>query len=144
MKVMIVGCGRVGWRLASDFTDRGHEVSVIDIRPSSFRRLPENFPGKTILGTGIDEDVLRSGNIQDADVFIAVTEEDNTNIMSAQIARNIFHVDRVILRIYDPVRAEIYRGLGLTVVCPTTTVAGLIEEEVLFANGSESHARSRS
>lgn len=142
MKVMIVGCGRVGWRLASDFTDRGHDVSVIDIKPSSFRRLPDDFPGKTILGTGIDEDVLRSGNIMDADVFIAVTEEDNTNIMSAQIARNVFGVSRVILRIYDPVRAEIYRGLGLNVVCPTTTVAGAIEEEVLFAGGGEANGRS--
>lgn len=142
MKVMIVGCGRVGWRLASDFTDRGHQVSVIDIKPSAFRRLPEDFPGKTILGTGIDEDVLRSGDIDEADVFIAVTEEDNTNIMSAQIARNVFGVSRVILRIYDPVRAAIYRGLGLTVVCPTTTVAGIIEEEVLFPDGSEPNGRT--
>lgn len=131
MKILIVGCGRVGWRLAADFHNQGHDVSVVDTKPSAFRRLPEEFPGKVILGTGIDEDVLRAGGIETADVFIAVTDDDNTNIMTAQIAKVVYGVPRVVARIYDPVRADIYRGLGLKVVCPTTTVAGLIEEEVL-------------
>lgn len=131
MKILIVGCGRVGWRLASDFTKGGHQVSVVDNKPGAFRRLPERFPGQIVLGTGIDEDILRSGGIADADVFVAVTNDDNTNIMAAQIAKYVYKVPRVVIRIYDPVRAEIYRGLGLTVICPTTTVAGLIEDEVV-------------
>lgn len=131
MKILIVGCGRVGWRLASDFTKQGHDVAVVDNKSQAFRRLPERFPGQIILGTGIDEDILRSGGIEDADVFVAATDDDNTNIMAAQIANQVYHVPRVVVRIYDPVRAEIFRGLGLTVVCPTTTVAEQIEEHVL-------------
>lgn len=131
MKILIVGCGRVGWRLAYDFTKQGHQVSVVDSNTRAFRRLPEKFPGRVVLGTGIDEDILRSGGIASADVFVAVTDDDNTNIMAAQIARKVYNVPKVVARIYDPVRAEIYRGLGLTVICPTTTVAGLIEREVL-------------
>jgi trk system potassium uptake protein TrkA len=80
---------------------------------------------------GIDEDVLRTAGVEQANVFVAVTQDDNTNIMSAQIAREVFGIDRVILRIYDQARAAVYRQLGLTVICPTTTVAGMIEEEVL-------------
>lgn len=136
MRIVIVGCGRVGWRLASDFTAQGHDVVVVDIKPHAFRQLPEEFPGRVIVGTGIDEDVLRSAGIEHADVFVAVTNDDNTNIMAAQIAQKIYHVPRVVLRVYDPVRAEIFRELGLTVVCPTTTVAGLIEEQVLAGAAS--------
>jgi len=136
MRILIVGCGRVGWRLASDFTTRGHDVVVVDIKPHAFRQLPEEFPGRVIVGTGIDEDVLRSAGIELADVFVAVTDDDNTNIMAAQIAQKIYHVPRVVLRVYDPVRAEIFRELGLTVVCPTTTVASLIEEQVLAGAAS--------
>lgn len=142
MNILIVGCGRVGWRLASDFNSAGHKVAVVDNNPRSFRRLPERFPGRVVLGTGIDEDILRSAGIEDADVFIAVTDDDNTNIMAAQIARTIYRVPQAIIRLYDPVRAEIYRELGLTVICPTTTVAGLIEEQVLQTMGDEAPRQS--
>jgi trk system potassium uptake protein TrkA len=131
MKIVIVGCGRVGAQLAGDFSAGGHEVTTIDVRQQAFRHLPPDFAGKEILGTGIDEDVLRSAGIEEADVFIAVTDDDNTNIMAAQIARVVYTVPHVVLRIYDSVRADIYRQLGLTTICPTRTVAGVIEEQVL-------------
>jgi trk system potassium uptake protein TrkA len=130
MRIVIVGCGRVGSRVAAEFASEGHQIWIVDQRQESFRRLPERFPGQLVLGTGIDEDVLRSAGIESADVFIAVTEDDNTNIMAAQIAQVIYRVPKVILRIYDPERAEVYRRLGLTVICPTRTVADLIEEHV--------------
>lgn len=130
MKIVIVGCGRVGAKLASDFAEEGYQVSVVDQRQTAFRRLPPGFRGQLVLGTGIDEDVLRNAGIQQADVFIAVTENDNTNIMAAQIAQVIYRVPKVILRIYDPDRAEIYSELGLTVICPTRTVSEMIEQAV--------------
>jgi trk system potassium uptake protein TrkA len=131
VKIVIVGSGRVGSRVAVEFDRQGHDVSVIDSASHAFRRLPESFRGQSVLGTGIDEDVLRTAGVESADVFVAVTDNDNTNIMSAQIARTVFSIQRVIVRIYDPVRAEIFRGLGLNVICPTTTVAGLIGAQVL-------------
>lgn len=131
MRILIVGCGRVGGLLAGRLVENGFDVSIVDANSRSFRRLPEKFPGRVVLGTGIDEDVLRTAGIEQANVFVAVTQDDNTNIMSAQIAREVFDIDRVILRIYDQARAAVYRQLGLTVICPTTTVAGMIEEEVL-------------
>lgn len=131
MKVLIVGCGRVGGLLAGRLSATGNDVSVVDADSRSFRRLPERFPGRVVLGTGIDEDVLRTAGIDRAHVFVAVTDDDNTNIMAAQIARKVFGIERVVLRIYDQARADVYRQLGLTVICPTTTTAGLIEDEVL-------------
>ena len=131
MKILILGCGRLGGRLAGDFSARGHEVIVVDKDPRAFRHLPPEFQGEVVLGTGIDEDVLRNAGIEQVEVFLAVTEEDNTNIMAAQLAQTTFRVPQVRLRIYDPIRAEIFRGLGLDVICPTTIVAGLLEEQVL-------------
>jgi trk system potassium uptake protein len=136
MRVLIVGCGRVGGLLAGRISDHGHDVSVVDANSRSFRRLPEKFPGRVVLGTGIDEDILRTAGIEQANVFVAVTQDDNTNIMSAQIARSVFGIERVILRIYDQARAAVYRDLGLTVICPTTTVAGMIEDEVLRSSSA--------
>lgn len=134
MKVVIMGCGRVGARVASLLDHNGHDVTVIDSEPSAFRRLSDEFGGDTIIGTGIDEDVLRQAGIEAADAFIAVTNGDNRNIMAAQVARMIFDVPRIILRIYDPVREDTYRRLGLTTVCPTTTISALILEQVISAS----------
>lgn len=131
MKIVIVGCGRVGGLLATELSGHGHQITAVDYNQRSFRHLPLDFSGETILGTGIDEDVLRNAGIKEADVFIAVTDDDNTNIMSGQIAQTVYKVPQVILRIYDPVRADIYRNLGLNIICPTRTVAGLIEDQVL-------------
>ncbi len=136
MKVVIMGCGRVGARVAALLDHNGHDVTVIDSNPNAFRRLSDEFGGDTIIGTGIDEDVLRLAGIEEADAFIAVTNGDNRNIMAAQVARMIFNVPQVILRIYDPVREDTYRRLGLTTVCPTTTISALILDQVISAGES--------
>lgn len=133
MNVVIMGCGRVGARVASLLDHAGHRVTVIDQDPAAFHRLPTEFGGDTIIGTGIDEDVLRLAGIEEADAFIAVSNGDNRNIMAAQVARMIFDVPRIILRIYDPVREDTYRRLGLTTVCPTTTISAQILDHVISA-----------
>lgn len=123
MRVVIVGCGRVGARLASQLDGAGHEVAVVDVNEEAFRRLDDAFRGATILGTGIDEDVLVEAGIERADAFVSVTNGDNRNIMAAQVARERFAVASVVCRIYDPIRADTYRSLGYTTVCPTTEIA---------------------
>jgi trk system potassium uptake protein TrkA len=141
MKVVIMGCGRVGARVAGLLDHTGNEVTVIDTDSRAFRRLPANFGGETIIGTGIDEDVQRRAGIEDAAAFIAVTNGDNRNIMASQVARLIFSVPEVICRIYDPVREDTYRRLGLTTVCPTTTVSAIILDHVMRAGGEPETAR---
>ena len=138
MKIVIMGCGRVGSRLAAQLDREGHAVSVIDVNPRQFKRLGETFSGNTIIGTGIDEDVLRAAGIDGADAFIAVTEGDNRNIMASQVAKEIFGVPEVITRIYDPVRNKIYRGLGLDTVCPTLIVTDTIRDDLNARLGAAS------
>ena len=133
MRVVIMGCGRVGARVASLLDHSGNAITVIDTDSRAFRRLPAGFGGETVIGTGIDEDVLRKAGIEDADAFIAVTNGDNRNIMAAQVARLIFEVPMVVCRIYDPVREDTYRRLGLTTVCPTTTISAIILDHVMRA-----------
>ncbi len=133
MKVVVMGCGRVGARIASILDHNGHQVAVIDTDSRAFRRLPADFKGDTIIGTGIDVDVQRAAGIEGAAAFIAVTNGDNRNIMAAQVARLVFEVPEVICRIYDPVREDTYRRLGLTTVCPTTTVSAQILDHVIAA-----------
>jgi trk/ktr system potassium uptake protein len=133
MRVVIMGCGRVGARIASLLDHSGNAITVIDTDSRAFRRLPAGFGGETVIGTGIDEDVLRKANIEDADAFIAVTNGDNRNIMASQVARLIFDVPVVVCRIYDPVREDTYRRLGLTTVCPTTTISAIILDQVMRA-----------
>src|SRR5690242_4551272 len=108
MKIVIMGCGRVGARLAQMFDKEGHTVSVIDLSSEALLRLGENFNGSTVVGTGIDEDVLKHAGIEQADVFLALTSQDNPNIMAAQIAQLRFNVPRVITRIYDPAREDTF------------------------------------
>ena len=134
MKVVIMGCGRVGARIATILDHNGHDVSVIDTESRAFRRLSADFKGDTIIGTGIDEDVLRLAGIETARAFVAVTNGDNRNIMAAQVARLMFNVPEVVCRIYDPVREDAYRRLGLTTVCPTTTISAQILDHVIGAD----------
>ncbi|MFN8660828.1 MAG: TrkA family potassium uptake protein [Thermomicrobiales bacterium] len=141
MKAVIMGCGRVGARVASLLDHTGNDVTVIDVDPRAFQRLPSTFGGDTIIGTGIDEDVLRRAGIEDADAFIAVTNGDNRNIMAAQVARLIFNVPEVVCRIYDPVREDTYRRLGLTTVCPTTTISAMILDSVMRATDDDEGPR---
>ena len=123
MRVVIMGCGRVGAYLAALLDKDGHQVTVLDVNPSSFDRLVRSFKGNALLGDGTDEDSLRRAGIVEADAFVAVTQGDNRNVMAAQIAKRIFKVPRVVCRIYDPGREELYRALGLDTFCPTTSVA---------------------
>ena len=141
MKAVIMGCGRVGARVASLLDHTGNDVTVIDIDSRAFQRLPTTFGGDTIIGTGIDEDVLRRAGIEDADAFIAVSNGDNRNIMAAQVARLIFNVPEVVCRIYDPVREDTYRRLGLTTVCPTTTISEMILDSVMRATDDDEAPR---
>jgi trk system potassium uptake protein TrkA len=130
MKIIILGCGRVGVYLAQCLDQAGHDVTIIDRNREAFARLGSSYGGKMILGTGIDEDVLRKAGIEQADAFIAVTNGDNTNAMAAQIAQHVFHVPRVVARLYDPIREETYRLLGLDTVCSTVMGAEKIREMV--------------
>jgi trk system potassium uptake protein TrkA len=136
VKIVIMGCGRVGARVASILDHHGHDVTIVDTNAIAFRRLSPDFRGDSVIGTGIDEDILRRAGIEGADVFIAVTNGDNRNIMAGQVARTSFGVENVIVRIYDPVREDTYRRLGLGTVCPTTTISALIIDQVMGASGS--------
>jgi trk system potassium uptake protein TrkA len=131
MKIVIVGCGRVGATLARILAVEGHHVTVIDEKKEAFRRLGERFPGDTVLGNGIDVDVLRRAGIEHADGFAATTNGDNRNVMAAQVASLIFKVPRVMARIYDPLRASVYHELGIETINPTTLGAGMIRDYFL-------------
>jgi trk system potassium uptake protein TrkA len=128
MKVVIMGCGRVGSALAGMLSNEGHDVMVLDIRADAFRRLPPEFKGKRHTGNGIDQDVLARIGVGEADAFIAVTQGDNRNVMATQIAKHIFGVKRALCRIYDPIREEMYRQLGLETISPTIIGAKLLKE----------------
>ncbi|UCB42594.1 MAG: TrkA family potassium uptake protein [Dehalococcoidales bacterium] len=130
MKVVIMGCGRVGARLASLLEQDGHSVTIIDIDSYSFRRLAPDFQGTPLVGNGIDEDVLRSAGIEEAGAFVALTQGDNRNIMASQIAKHIFDVPRAVCRIYDPLRRDMYEELGLEAVSPTTVFAQILREKL--------------
>ena len=130
MKIIIMGCGRVGAQIASLLEQEGHEITVLDTDAYSFRRLPSDFKGTALLGNGMDEDVLKRAGIEEADVFVAMTQGDNRNVMAAQIAKHIFNVPRVISRIYDPLRQELYDTLGIEAFSPTTIFAELVRDKI--------------
>lgn len=120
MHAIIIGCGRVGILLTQELSKAGHEVSVIDKNPRAFDRLPPGFDAKTYVGLGFDRDVLEEAGIKDCDAFVAVSNGDNSNIVSARVAREYYHVPKVVARIYDPRRAEIYERLNIPTVATTT------------------------
>lgn len=128
MKVIIMGCGRVGRELATQLEREGHAVTVLDINPDAFRSLPPDFKGRRVVGNGIDQDVLRKAGAEEADAFVAATPGDNRNVMAAQIAKHLFGVPKVVCRIFDPIRGEIYRDLGLETVSSTKVIAHLLKE----------------
>ena len=131
MNVLIMGCGRVGAQLASLLDAEGHKVTVLDIDAHSFRRLVPTFGGIALVGDGTGEDELREAGIEEADAFVAVTQGDNRNVMAAQIAKHIFDIQKVVCRIYDPLRKEIYESMGLEAISPTTVFAELLKEKLL-------------
>ena len=130
MNVVILGCGRVGSTFARLMHDDGHQVTIIDLQSEAFRRLGQKFKGGRIVGNGIDEDILKKAGIESAHVFVAVTQGDNRNIMAAQIDRHVFNVPQVVARIYDPIRADRYRQLGIVTLCTTTIASGLLKDFV--------------
>lgn len=131
MKIVIVGCGRVGSTLARRFVDLGHSVSVVDKDRSAFQRLGEGFPGRTVAGLGFDEEVLNRAGIADADVLLAFTGGDNSNLMTAQIGREMYQIPTVYARVKDPLRAEVYRDMGLNIFCTTLYNVNLLEDALL-------------
>jgi trk system potassium uptake protein TrkA len=116
MHVVIMGCGRVGSSLATELEAAGHSVSIIDQTREAFRRLGPDFKGTTVTGVGFDRDILREAGIERAEAFAAVSNGDNSNILAARVAREMFGVEKVVARIYDPGRAEIYQRLGIPTV----------------------------
>jgi trk system potassium uptake protein TrkA len=125
-----MGCGRVGARLAGLLDIEGHGVTILDIEEYSFRRLPAEFAGTALVGDGMDEEALKKAGIEKADVFVAVTESDNHNIMAAQIAKHLFNVPKVLCRIYDPLRRELFGSLGIEALSPTTTFAQMLKDKI--------------
>ena len=126
MKTVIVGCGRVGATLAAVFDAAGHEVIVLDIVTRAFDRLPSGFRGNAVRGDGTDEDTLRRAGAEDADVFLALTEGDNRNVMAAQVAAEELHARQVVAKINDPLRATAYAELGLATLCRTTLMTDAV------------------
>ena len=126
MNVLIMGCGRLGSRLATLLDAAGHNVTILDTTPASFRRLPESFKGTRSIGNGMDGPVLERVGIREMDAFIAVTQGDNRNYFASQMAHEVYGVSRVICRIYDPVREQIFREIGLETFSPTSLGAKIM------------------
>jgi trk system potassium uptake protein TrkA len=131
MYVIIVGCGRVGSELARLLAGEGHDVVIIDKNPVYFQRLGGTFNGLTVVGNGFNVDLLKQAGIEEADAFCAVTNGDNTNLVSAQVAKKIFSVPKVIARVYDPQRAHIYSALGLDIISGTILFAAMIRDKII-------------
>ena len=125
---IIIGCGRLGANLANTLYDEGGNVLIIDKNKDSFRKLSPSFGGLTVTGDATDLDILQEAQIAKADVVIAVTNNDNINIMTAQITREIFHITRVIARLYDPDKECVYREFGIDTICPAVLSVKEIEK----------------
>jgi trk system potassium uptake protein len=130
MNIVIMGCGRVGARLAGALDTKNHKVTILDTNSYSFSRLPPGYKGTALVGNGLDEEALKKAGIEQADVFMAITQGDNRNIMASQIAKHIFNVPRVICRIYDPLRNELYQTLGIETFSPTIIFADILEKNL--------------
>jgi trk system potassium uptake protein TrkA len=135
MKIIIMGCGRVGARLAAMLDEAGHDVTVLDSDTYSFRRLPSSFGGTALFGNGMDTEALKKAGIEECEMFVAVTQGDNRNVMACQIAKHIFKVPRVLSRIYDPLREEMYAALEMETVSPTKVMAQLLKEKIEKTEG---------
>ena len=135
MHCVIMGCGRVGAELTVQLSKGGHSVAIIDKRKEAFDRLPPGFDARTIVGIGFDREILEQAGIKEADAFIAVSNGDNSNIVSARVAREHYHVDKVIARIYDPRRAEIYERLNIPTIATVRWAAKQVQ--YLLFHGKE-------
>jgi trk system potassium uptake protein TrkA len=133
MRIIIIGCGRLGSVLAQTLSMRGHAVTAVDNDPASFERLGPAFKGQTVLGVGFDRDLLLQAGIERADGLAAVTTSDDTNVVTARLASLVFRVPRVVARVYDPRKAEIYRRLGLQTISPVSLGTDLLAELLTFS-----------
>lgn len=137
MKTVIVGCGRVGAVLAEQFDAGGHDVVVIDLSTRAFDRLSSAFRGTAVRGDGTDEDTLRRAGAEEADLFLALTEGDNRNVMAAQLAHEALRARSVIAKINDPVRAKAYADLGIATLCRTNLMADAVNRFVGLPESGE-------
>ena len=134
MNIIVMGCGRVGSQVSQLLVRQGHAVTVIDHDANALARLGTEFKGKVVRGLGFDRNVLLEAGVETAEGFVAASSSDNANIVAARTARNIFHVPRVVARLYDPVRAEVYQRLGLTTISSTAWGAERIVEVVTHSD----------
>ena len=141
MRAVIVGCGRVGALLAASLDASGHDVIIIDLLTRSFDRLPPTFGGEAMRGDGTDEDTLRRASAAGADIFLALTEGDNRNVLAGQLARRTLGIGTVYAKVNDPMRAEAYAELGIGTVCRTTMIADALLGAVGLPGGSEPSIR---
>lgn len=132
MHIVIMGCGRVGSALAQTLEQQGHTVAVIDQDPTAFRRLGSGFGGRRVTGVGFDQDTLREAGIEEAGAFAAVSSGDNSNIIAARVAREMFGIENVAARIYDPRRAEVYQRLGIPTVATVRWTADQMLRRLLL------------
>lgn len=141
MRAVIVGCGRVGATMAQALDTTGHEVTIVDLVTRSFDRLPATFRGNAVRGDGTDEDTLRRAGADGADLFLALTEGDNRNIMAAQLALEALRIPRVFAKVNDPVRAQAYAELGIGTICRTTMMADALLGALGQSGGGEPSVR---
>lgn len=139
MQVVIIGCGKVGAKFAQVLAEEGNEIVIVSSDSKSFRNLPPDFDGVTLTGVPIDQDVLKNAGVETADVLVAVTEDDNVNIMVSQVAKEIFKVPKVIARIYNPAREHVFHEFGLDTFCPTDITVNVIRALVSSEEGISTH-----
>ncbi|HAE87140.1 TPA: potassium transporter TrkA [Candidatus Marinimicrobia bacterium] len=134
--IIIVGCGRLGSNLANIFSKRGDSVVIIDKNDETFNKLSPDFSGFRINGDVTQMAVLNNAKLEQADVFIATTHDDNVNLMAAQVAKKIFKVSHVLARVFDPKREQVYTRLGVDTICPTTVATEIFVQSVLKNNNN--------
>lgn len=139
MNIIIIGCGKVGATLAHVLSEEGHGVVIVDSDRGAFKALKPGFNGLTVAGVPIDQDVLKQAGIETADALAAVTPDDNINIMSCQVAKEIFKVQKVIARIYNPEREHVFHEFGLETICPTNMTVDVIRSKILGEIGVSHH-----
>lgn len=131
MHIIIIGCGKVGSKFAIAMSEEGHDVVIIDNDKKAFKALEHKFNGITITGVPIDQDILKQAGVENADVLIAVTPDDNVNIMVCQVAKELFNVPKVLARIYNPERENVFRQFGIQTICPTVISVDVIKSIIL-------------
>jgi trk system potassium uptake protein TrkA len=140
MNVLVVGCGRVGSSVALELNRRGWDVTAIDEKEDALQRLGENWSGGFVVGHGMDLNILRAAGIEEADAVVVATNGDNTNLVIGQVAQKRFNIETTVVRVLDPARAALYKGLGLWTVSPTSTAIEILTEAVASSAGEPAEA----